>query len=129
MERHNANKRRQELARQYTLNTKTVPEKGYLIKGTAQKTESKYKDNSEAIIKHYRQYKIVKKQLSNLESKKNIILENHLLPLIYRRAAHIRHQSTTHQSYKADQLQDLIKLFESKDEAYTFRKKYLSYKL
>ncbi|KAI8053623.1 hypothetical protein BDF21DRAFT_468333 [Thamnidium elegans] len=117
----NATKRRQELARKYTVNTKTEPGKGLIIKGTAKKVERGYTDETKAILYHYKHYKQVKQQLINLETKKNVILEKYLLPIMYKRMAWIRHHSTTHQIYKEEQLQDLTKLFDSKDEAHTFR--------
>jgi hypothetical protein len=129
MNRSNANQRRIELARKYTINTRTESGIGMIIKGSANKAERQYTDKTKEIIYHYKQYKQVNQQLINLENKKNIILEQYLLPFMYKRMAWIRHHSNTHQLYKAEQLQDLINLFDSKDEAHTFRKKYLSYKL
>lgn len=129
MTRLNANKRRIELARKYTVHSRTEPGKGLVIKGSAKKKEEQYTDHSKAIIYHYQQFKQVNQQIKNLQNKKDIILEKYLLPFIYQRMAWMRHRTTNHQIYKAEELQDLIELFGSKEDAYTFRKKYLSYKL
>lgn len=128
MTRDNANQRRIELSKKYNVHSKTDPEKGMVIKGSAQTAEKQYTDDKKAIIYHYQQLQQVNTQLSNLETKKNVILEKYLLPFMYKRAAWMRHKSKTHQLYKQEQLQDLIELLPSKDEAYSFRKKYLSYK-